>query len=355
MEYKTRINYLRNEISKADVDSVLITDKENIRYYSGFTGTLAYLIINLDKSIIVTDSRYTIRAKEECPDYEVYQLRSGDNWIENITNSMDSKIIGFEGSNITFNMLEQLKVRINKQVEWKDFSTPITLGRIIKSDSEVKLIEAAINISDTAFNKVEKQIKAGITEKEISWEIEKTMRELGAESPSFDTIVASGTNGSKPHHSPTDKIVKEGEGIVIDMGAKYQGYCSDLTRTIFLGEPDSKFKEIYSIVLRSQMIAIETVKPNMTGEDIDLIAREIITNEGHGDNFGHSLGHGVGIEVHEGPGVGPNSKNIVKSGMIYTVEPGIYIEGWGGVRIEDMVMMTDTGNNLLSNANKEVY
>ena len=121
MEYKTRINYLRNEISKADVDSVLITDKENIRYYSGFTGTLAYLIINLDKSIIVTDSRYTIRAKEECPDYEVYQLRSGDNWIENITNSMDSKIIGFEGSNITFNMLEQLKVRINKQVEWKDF------------------------------------------------------------------------------------------------------------------------------------------------------------------------------------------------------------------------------------------
>ena len=355
MEYKSRISYLRDEISKSNIDTVLITDKENIRYYSGFTGTFAFLIINLDKSIIITDSRYTIRAGEECPDYEVYQLKSGDNWINNISSSLKSKKIGFEGNNITFNMLEQLKIKINKQVEWKDFSTAITLGRIIKSDSEIKLIKDAINISDTAFNKVEKQIKPGITEKEISWEIEKHMRGLGAESPSFDTIVASGSNGSKPHHSPTDKKIKEGEGIVIDMGAKYQGYCSDLTRTIFLGEPDNQFKEIYSTVLRSQMIAIETVKPNMTGEDIDSIAREIINNEGYGDNFGHSLGHGVGIEVHEGPGVGPNSKNIIKSGMIYTIEPGIYIEGWGGVRIEDMVLMTDTGNTLLSNANKEVF
>jgi Xaa-Pro aminopeptidase len=355
MDYKSRISYLREEISKSDIDTVLITDKENIRYYSGFTGTFAFLFINLEKSIIITDSRYTIRASEECPEYEVYQLKSGDNWVDNISISLKSKIVGFEGNNITVNMLEQFKGRINKQVEWKDFSTPITLGRVIKSEGEIKLIKSAINISDSAFNSVEKQIKAGITEKEISWEIEKTMRELGAESPSFDTIVASGVNGSKPHHSPTDKVIQEGEGIVIDMGAKYQGYCSDLTRTIFLGKPDSKFKEIYSIVLRSQMIAIETVKPNMTGEDIDLIAREIITNEGYGDNFGHSLGHGVGIEVHEGPGVGPNSKNIIKSGMIYTIEPGIYIEGWGGVRIEDMVLMTDGGNSLLSNANKVVF
>ena len=172
---------------------------------------------------------------------------------------------------------------------------------------------------------------------------------------SFDTIVASGINGAKPHHSPTDKKISNGEAITIDMGAKYNGYCSDLTRTIFIGEPDDKFKKIYNIVLRSQLISIETAKEGMTGEEIDKISRDIISDEGYGENFGHSLGHGVGLEVHENPGVGPNSKNEILPGMVYTIEPGIYIEGWGGIRIEDMVLMTDNGNKLLSHAEKGSY
>ena len=252
-------------------------------------------------------------------------------------------------------MLNQLKEKSNNNLIWKDFSEQISKERIIKSEHEVKKIEEAISISDRAFNTVSKKIKEGMTEEEIAWEMEKEMRILGAESISFDTIVASGINGAKPHHSPTDKKISNGEAITIDMGAKYNGYCSDLTRTIFIGEPDDKFKKIYNIVLRSQLISIETAKEGMTGEEIDNISRDIISDEGYGENFGHSLGHGVGLEVHENPGVGPNSKNEILPGMVYTIEPGIYIEGWGGIRIEDMVLMTDNGNKLLSHAEKGSY
>ena len=355
MEYKNRINSLRKALSKTDIDTAFISSKDNIRYYSGFTGTLAFLLITESKSIIITDSRYIVRAQEECPDYEIYQLKSGDNWIENSTNQIKSKVIGFEGNFVSFNMINQLKERSNNNLIWKDFSEQISKERVIKSQSEVEKIEEAISISDGAFNTVSKKIKEGMTEKEIAWEIEKEMRILGAESISFDTIVASGINGAKPHHSTTNKNISNGEAITIDMGAKCNGYCSDLTRTIFIGEPDDKFKKIYNIVLRSQLISIEAAKEGMTGEEIDKISRDIISDEGFGENFGHSLGHGVGLEIHENPGVGPKSKNEILSGMVYTIEPGIYIDGWGGIRIEDMVLMTDNGNRLLSHAEKGSY
>ena len=355
MEYKSRISYLRDQISKTEIDTLFISNKDNIRYYSGFTGTFAFLLISESKAIIITDSRYTLRAEEESPDYEIYQLKSGDNWIENSTNLAKTKIIGYEGDYVSVNLLNQLQKKAEKINKWKDFSEKITLGRIIKSDEETEILQKTINISDSAFNNVSKKIVTGMTEKDVGWEMEKEMRELGAESPSFDTIVASGINGSKPHHSPTDKLISDNEAITIDMGAKYKGYCSDLTRTIFIGDPDEKFKKIYTTVLKAQLISMETAKPDMTGEEIDKIARDIITSEGYGEYFGHSLGHGVGIEIHENPGVGPNSKNNIKPGMVYTIEPGIYIENWGGIRIEDMVIMTENGNNLLSHALKEKY
>jgi len=355
MEYKSRISYLRDQISKSDIDTLFISNKDNIRYYSGFTGTFAFLLISESKAIIITDSRYTLRAEEESPDYEIYKLKSGDNWIENSTNITKTKVIGYEGDYVSVNLLNQLQKKAEKINKWKDFSEKITSGRIIKSDEEVEILQKTIDISDSAFNNISKKIKTGMTEKDVAWEVEKEMRELGAESPSFDTIVASGINGSKPHHSPTDKLIDNNEAITIDMGAKYKGYCSDLTRTIFIGDPDEKFKKIYTTVLKAQLISMETAQPNMTGEEIDKIARDIITSEGYGEYFGHSLGHGVGIEIHENPGVGPNSKNNIKPGMVYTIEPGIYIENWGGIRIEDMVIMTESGNNLLSHALKEAY
>ncbi len=355
MEYKSRISYLRDQMSKSDIDTLFISNKDNIRYYSGFTGTFAFLLISENKAIIITDSRYTLRAEEESPDYEIYKLKSGDNWIENSTNITKTKLIGYEGDYVSVNLLNQLQKKAEKINKWKDFSEKITSGRIIKSDEEVEILQKTIDISDSAFNNISKKIKTGMTERDVAWEVEKEMRELGAESPSFDTIVASGINGSKPHHSPTDKLIDNNEAITIDMGAKYKGYCSDLTRTIFIGDPDEKFKKIYTTVLKAQLISMETAQPDMTGEEIDKIARDIITSEGYGEHFGHSLGHGVGIEIHENPGVGPNSKNNIKPGMVYTIEPGIYIENWGGIRIEDMVIMTESGNNLLSHALKEAY
>ena len=355
MEYKSRISYLRDQMSKSDIDTLFISNKDNIRYYSGFTGTFAFLLISESKAIIITDSRYTLRAEEESPDYEIYNLKSGDNWIENSTNITKTKLIGYEGDYVSVNLLNQLQKKAEKINKWKDFSEKITSGRIIKSNEEVEILQKTIDISDSAFNNISKKIKTGMTEKDVAWEIEKEMRELGAESPSFDTIVASGINGSKPHHSPTDKLIDNNEAITIDMGAKYKGYCSDLTRTIFIGDPNEKFKKIYTTVLKAQLISMETAQPDMTGEEIDKIARDIITSEGYGEYFGHSLGHGVGIEIHENPGVGPNSKNNIKPGMVYTIEPGIYIENWGGIRIEDMVIMTEGGNNLLSHALKEAY
>ncbi|MEC7880974.1 MAG: aminopeptidase P family protein [Chloroflexota bacterium] len=355
MEYKSRISYLRDQMSKSDIDTLFISNKDNIRYYSGFTGTFAFLLISESKAIIITDSRYTLRAEEESPDYEIYNLKSGDNWIENSTNITKTKLIGYEGDYVSVNLLNQLQKKAEKINTWKDFSEKITSGRIIKSNEEVEILQKTIDISDSAFNNISKKIKTGMTEKDVAWEIEKEMRELGAESPSFDTIVASGINGSKPHHSPTDKLIDNNEAITIDMGAKYKGYCSDLTRTIFIGDPNEKFKKIYTTVLKAQLISMETAQPDMTGEEIDKIARDIITSEGYGEYFGHSLGHGVGIEIHENPGVGPNSKNNIKPGMVYTIEPGIYIENWGGIRIEDMVIMTEGGNNLLSHALKEAY
>ena len=204
MDYKDRINSIRKSLSKSDIDTAFISSKDNIRYYSGFTGTLAFLLITEHKSIIVTDSRYTVRAQEESPDYEIYQLKSGDNWIKNSTDQIKSKVIGFEGNFVSFNMLNQLKERANKDLIWKDYSEQISKERVIKSKTEVEKIEATISISDRAFNAVSKEIEVGMTEKEIAWEIEKEMRILGAESISFDTIVASGLNGSKPHHSPTN-------------------------------------------------------------------------------------------------------------------------------------------------------
>jgi Xaa-Pro aminopeptidase len=191
-----------------------------------------------------------------------------------------------------------------------------------------------------------------MTEKEVAWRMEMAMREFGADGLSFDTIVASGPNGAMAHHMPSDRPIQAGEPIVIDMGAIADGYCSDITRTVVVGEPDETFNKIYDIVLGAQLTAINTVKAGMSGEDCDGLSRMVIAEAGYGDNFGHSLGHGVGLEVHESPRVGPNSPETLEPNMVFTVEPGIYLTGWGGVRIEDIVVLGDDGAKVLSKASK---
>jgi Xaa-Pro aminopeptidase len=214
------------------------------------------------------------------------------------------------------------------------------------------MLQKAIDASDSAMEAVCPNIKAGMTEKEVAWLMEKAMRDSGADGLSFDTIVAAGPNGAMAHHEPSDRPIQAGEPIVIDMGAIADGYCSDITRTVVVGEPDETFNKIYDIVLGAQLTAINTVKAGMTGEDCDGLSRMVISEAGYGDNFGHSLGHGVGLKVHERPGVGPRSTDALEPNMVFTVEPGIYLPGWGGVRIEDIVVLEDSGAKVLSKASK---
>ena len=224
--------------------------------------------------------------------------------------------------------------------------------RSIKDGQELAMLQKAIDASDQAMEAVCPQIQEGMTEREVAWRMEKAMRDFGADALSFDTIVAAGPNGAMAHHQPSDRPIGRGEPIVIDMGARVGGYCSDITRTVVVGEPDDTFRKIYGIVLGAQLTAINTVKTGMTGEECDSLARTVISEAGYGENFGHSLGHGVGLAVHENPRVGPKSSDTLDADTVFTVEPGIYVTGWGGVRIEDIVVLSNEGATPLSKASK---
>jgi Xaa-Pro aminopeptidase len=251
------------------------------------------------------------------------------------------------------NLLEALK----KHDSLSQVSMVATSGltedqRIIKDGEELAMLQKAIDASDAAMEAVCPEIREGMTEREVAWRMEVVMRDLGADGISFDTIVAAGPNGAMAHHRPSDRPINSGEPIVIDMGAMVDGYCSDITRTVVVGEPDETFRKVYDTVLGAQLTAINTVKTGMTGEECDGLARTVIVEAGYGDNFGHSLGHGVGLAVHEYPRVAPKSPDRLQNDTVFTVEPGIYITGWGGVRIEDIVILGDDGATTLSKASK---
>ena len=224
--------------------------------------------------------------------------------------------------------------------------------RITKDKGELVSLQRAIDASDRAMEAVCPTIQEGWTEREVAWRMEMAMRDFGADGISFDTIVAAGPNGAMAHHMPSDHVISQGEPIVIDMGARVDGYCSDITRTVVVGESDDTFRKIYDIVLGAQLTAINTVRPGMSGGDCDELSRGVIAEAGYGDNFGHSLGHGVGLNVHENPRVGPKSTDPLEPEMVFTVEPGIYISGWGGIRIEDIVVLGESGATQLSKASK---
>ena len=345
-----RLEKIQDVIKKSEFDSILISNPINRRYLSGFTGSWGYLLITEKECRLSTDSRYSIQAETESAQFEVITVTNQTPWPLAITEGLNLKNIAFESEDITVENLKYLEDKT--PYKWIPSPNIISSLRSIKDDEELETIQKAINIADNSFNAISENIKPGDTEKEIAWELEKHIRMQGAESLSFETIVASGPNSAKPHHSPSNRKIREGEPIVIDMGAKFSGYCSDLTRTICIGKPDEKYNKIYDTVFIAQLTTIETLEKGMTGKGIDNLARSIITDSGFGENFGHSLGHGVGLEVHENPGVGPTSENIIEENMVFTVEPGIYIENWGGVRIEDIVSIKNGETKIMSKAKK---
>ena len=352
-----RIKTAQKLIAEESLDAMLVSSPENRHYLSGFTGSAGYLIITKSETILATDFRYVEQATIQSPDYIIHRISSGEVWFSELAQSLNLGSIGFESQNMShaihsaFNSSLQ-KLSSGKIPDFVPTSGLLESMRLIKDAEESSLLTKAIEISDQALDTVKELISPGMTERQVAWELEKMMRELGADGPSFPTIVGTRGNGALPHHRPDDTIIQSGDPIVIDMGAMYKGYCSDLTRTIFIGQPDDHFKKIYSIVLEAQTTAESSIRHGLTAGDADKIARDIISNSGYGENFGHSLGHGVGLEVHESPVLGPKSKDILQEGMFFTIEPGIYISGWGGVRIEDIVTIENGSTRILSHSKK---
>lgn len=354
---KERATQLTALLPEKELDAILISAPENRRYLSGFTGSAGYLLVTPQRQVLFTDSRYTEQAGNQSPHFEVIQTKPGLDWLLEALKETGVKRVGFESDNMTVASYNRVLEAIKEAEGLEGTSLIATSGitdelRIFKDKEELAQLQKAIDASDRAMEAVCPLIEAGMTEKEVAWRMEVAMREFGADNISFDTIVAAGPNGAMPHHLADDTVIRAGEPIVIDMGAQVDGYCSDISRTVVVGEPDEMFHKIYGIVLGAQLTAINTVRPGLTGEECDALSRDIIAEAGYGDNFGHSLGHGVGLAVHENPRVGPKAENTLGSGMVFTVEPGIYLSGWGGVRIEDIVILGDEGATPLSKAGK---
>ncbi len=351
-----RIQKLRQKLTEKDVDGMIISQPDNRYYLSGFDGSAGYLLITQRDMILATDFRYVEQVKMQAPDYRLFQITGNTpDWLLRLVADLDLSRLGFESAHVTLSWYTELSDFLKKtkaRLKLVPLEGVVESLRAVKEPEEIEFIARAADISDKALEYITDKIHAGVTEKEIAWEIEKFMRENGSQSLPFEVIVASGPNAALPHAKPSTRQVNPGEPVVIDIGARYHGYGSDLTRTICIGEPDAAFKKVYDIVLGAQLAAIAIIKAGMNGAEADSLSRTVITEASYAENFGHGLGHGVGLSPHEQPRLGPNSTDTLNPGMVFTIEPGIYLPGWGGVRIEDTVVMENSTVRVLSRARK---
>lgn len=336
------------------IDGLLISNGYNIRYLSGFCGATGYLFLTEGRKVILTDFRYTIQAENESNGYEVFEIDgSYEEAINLLIKEEGVETLGFEGQDTLFMNYEKLKesLTLKRLVAIKD---EVTLLRAIKEPWELERIAQAERIGDYAFTKILNDIKPGMTELEIAALLEYYMKSNGAENLSFSSIVASGVNSSMPHAVPTSKKIENGDFVTMDFGCIYQGYCSDMTRTIVVGKASLEQKRIYQLVLDAQMAALDFIKAGYMGCEIDNVARKIIYDAGYEGCFGHGLGHSVGLFIHEDPRLSPKEEKLIMSNMTVTVEPGIYIKDFGGVRIEDLVCVTEAGAANYTNSDKSL-
>ena len=343
---------LRKVMEQKGLDAIVVLSPYNRRYLSGFTGTSGSLLITQDTKQLITDFRYIQQANSQAEDFEIINQNGPMiNKINELIQHGDYKNVGVEADLITYNEYQALNT---DEVQLSTIEGVIETIRMIKDDFEIKQIQKAADIVDETYEHILKWVKPGMTENEVNNEMEMFMRSKGATCSSFDTIVASGHRGALPHGVASNKVIEEGDMITLDFGALYEGYVSDITRTFAIGEPKEEMKKIYNIVLESQLAALEQIKPGMTGKEADSIARDIISSYGYGEQFGHSLGHGIGLEVHEGPALSQKSDIVLEENMCVTLEPGIYVEGLGGVRIEDDVLVTKNGLQRFTKSTKDL-
>lgn len=349
----SRVTEIQMKLKKFNCDAILITSPYNLRYASGFTGSTGLSVITKEKAFFVTDFRYTEQAAEQAKGFEIIQNK-GSIYAEaaKIIEAEKISTLGFEKDFVTFSTYQVLQELLECTLE--PISGLIEELREIKNEEEVALIQKAIQITENAFEHILDYIKPGQTEIAIANELDFFMRGQGASGVSFDTIVASGVRSAMPHGVASEKKIETGDMVTIDFGCYYKGYVSDMTRTFAVGDPGDELKKIHQIVLDANLKVTEAAKASVTGAQLDAIARDYITEKGYGDAFGHSTGHGIGLEVHEGPGIHSRNEKKLVEGNVITNEPGIYLPGLGGVRIEDDLLITKDGNKNLMTCSKEL-
>lgn len=352
MDHNLRRTRLAERLDAFEIDAMLSTHLPNVRYLSGYSGSNGQMLVGANGCRFFTDGRYIEQSRREVPDVE--RVIYSTDWIEQLTTAcreLGAKRLGFEAPYVTYRSHEELAKAADTLVPLDD---EVGKLRWAKDPEELALIERAQELTDAGFETILTKFEEGITERELALELDWAMLRGGAEAVAFETIAAFGEQAAEPHHSPTDRSLRRGDVVKLDFGAVHEGYHSDMTRTVAFGEPPEELRKVYQVVLEAQLAGIEAVRAGVSGGEADKAARSLIEAAGYGEAFTHSLGHGVGLEIHEGPTLRAGSDEVLPEGTVVTVEPGVYLAGVGGVRIEDMVVVTATGCRPMPSSSKEL-
>jgi Xaa-Pro aminopeptidase len=340
-------------LQKKSVEGILFFSPENIRYLTGFSGSEGYLLVGKDENFLLVDSRYITQAREEMRGCRVFLVDKGIKSVASQVLPLGLRRLGFEAQGISVARFEQLQKGMER-VELVPLTDELERLRGSKTAEEIASITKAVQVAEEAWQDCLELVKPGVQEADLALELEYQMKKRGGERMAFDTIVASGPRAALPHAQPTTRPIAQGDLLLFDFGCRYRGYCSDESCTVIVGRAAEEQRRIYGIVKDAHDRAIEQIKPGKKLAAIDAAARDHIHQAGHGAHFGHGTGHGIGLGVHEWPVVGKDSPDVAEQGMVFTIEPGIYVPGWGGVRIEDMVVVTADGCEVLTTISKNL-
>ena len=364
--HERRIERIRAGLEDAGIDTLLVTTGENRRYLSGFSGedggvneSSGALFISREKCLLATDSRYTLQAHDEAVLFDIHQITKGlAREMPDLLKRLNTRRLGFEARRMPHADYCLMTERLNSEglpVEVTAVDEWLSELRVRKEDTEIEIMRRALALSEAVFEEfLARDFKTGITEKQAAWLLEKRMREAGAEAMAFPVIAAFGENGAHPHAVCGERRLAEGQPVLFDWGARLEGYCADISRSFMMGQADDVYRKVHRTVYEAQQLAIAAVKPGVAASEVDAVARQHIERAGFKDKFGHGLGHGVGLAVHEPPRVSPPSKATLEEGMVFTVEPAIYLPGWGGVRIENMVVVRAGGAEVLNRSDGDI-
>jgi Xaa-Pro aminopeptidase len=353
VDHAHRRSRLHDRLEELGLDAVLVTRLVNVRYLTGFTGSNGQLLAFPGGGVFLTDSRYEEQSRREVPDLRrVTYPQKLAAALGEAAAADGVRRVGFEAAVMTYRSWRELADL--DEFDLEPLEEEVERLRWAKDPEEVGLLERAQEVTDAAFDRVIGKLAEGVTERQVAFELDLAMREIGAERVGFDTIVAFGENAAEPHHGPSERPLRRGDVVKMDFGCLVDGYHSDMTRTVAFGEPEARLREIHALVLRAQLAGIDAVRSGITGEEADRAARSVIEDAGLGDRFGHSLGHGVGLEIHEGPTLRSGSDDVLPEGAVVTVEPGVYVPGLGGVRIEDAVVVGADGCRPLPRTPKDL-